>query len=59
MHNLISEYNVTSTRSSLYTKEEKFADYTFISKGIAVQGFRVLQDVVSDHLPLLLEFDVN
>ncbi len=56
MINLVKEYNVTSTRSSHYPKEEKFADYIFVSKDIEVKDFKVLPDEVSDHLPLLVEF---
>lgn len=54
--NLIKEYNITSTRSSHYPKEEKFADYILVSKDIEVKDFKVLLDEVSDHLPLLVEF---
>lgn len=56
MRNLVKEYGVTDTRSSLYTKPLRFADYTLVSPDIEVKNFEVLQDVVSDHLPLLLEF---
>lgn len=55
LRNLVREYGVTSTRTPLYTKSEKFADYIFVSKGLSVTHFEVLQDVVSDHSPLLLE----
>ena len=54
--NLIIENNIKSTRSSIYTKIEKFADFIFISKNIEPNDFKVLDEVVSDHLPLLLEF---
>lgn len=57
LRNLIAEYGITSTRTPLYAKEEKFADYILVSKGIAVKGCKVLPDVVSDHAPLYLEFD--
>lgn len=57
MKNLVKEFNITSTRSSLYPKPEKFADYILVSLDIHVHHFEVLQDEVSDHLPLLLEFD--
>jgi endonuclease/exonuclease/phosphatase family metal-dependent hydrolase len=57
MHNLISSYNISSTRTSLYPKEEKFADYVFTSPDIAVNVFEALQDEVSDHSPLLLDFN--
>lgn len=57
MKNLIKDSGVVSTRSSLYPKEVKFADYILISPDINVKDFKVLQDVVSDHLPLYLEFE--
>jgi len=56
MKNLVQTYQVTSTRSSLYPKAEKFADYILTSPEIKVNKFEVLQDEVSDHLPLLLDF---
>ncbi len=56
MENLVKEYGVSTTRSSYYTKPEKFADYIFVTSGIKVKDFKVLQDEVSDHLPLLVEF---
>ncbi len=55
--NLVKEYKISSTRSSLYPKSGKFADYVFVSEGIKIKDFKVLQDKVSDHLPLLLEFE--
>jgi endonuclease/exonuclease/phosphatase family metal-dependent hydrolase len=57
MSNLVKKYGVTSTRSKFYTGEVKFADYILVSPEIRVKDFKVLQDVVSDHLPLFLEFD--
>lgn len=57
MRNLIKESGATSTRSSHYTKPEKFADYILVSPNVNVRHFEVLKDEVSDHLPLLLEFD--
>lgn len=57
VRNLIKEYGVTSTRSSHYTKPEKFADYALVSEGINVKEFKVLPDEVSDHLALYLEFE--
>ena len=53
---LIKENKITSTRTSLYLKPIKFADYVFVSKGIDVIDFKVLPDEVSDHAPLLLNF---
>ncbi len=57
MKNLIKEYNITSTRSSYYTKPNKFADYILVSPHLKVNDFQVLQDEVSDHLPLFLDFE--
>lgn len=59
LRNLIKEYGITSTRTSFYTKPERYADYVFVSKGIEVKNFQVLSDEVSDHAPLLLEFSVG
>lgn len=56
MINLIKKYDIKSTRSSHYPKEEKFADYILTSTNIEIEDFQVLSDEVSDHLPLLLEF---
>jgi endonuclease/exonuclease/phosphatase (EEP) superfamily protein YafD len=58
MRNLIQEYGITSTRTVHYTKENKFADYAFVSEGIEVRDFVVLPDAVSDHAPLLLDFSL-
>lgn len=59
LKNLIKEYNIISTRTSLYTKEERFADYVFISGGIKINDFQVLPDEVSDHNPIYLDFDLK
>ncbi len=56
--NLVKEYGVTSTRSKHYLSGRgSFADYILTSAEVRVRDFRVLQDEVSDHLPLLLDFD--
>lgn len=57
MRNLVKDYSITSTRSEFYTKPEKFADYILVSPEVEVRDFRVIQDPVSDHLPLFLEFN--
>jgi endonuclease/exonuclease/phosphatase family metal-dependent hydrolase len=55
--NLVKEYEVKTTRSRLvHPGISSFADYMFVSDGIEVRDFKVLDDVVSDHLPLMLEF---
>ncbi|MDE2071467.1 MAG: endonuclease/exonuclease/phosphatase family protein [Patescibacteria group bacterium] len=57
LRNLIKENNISSTRTSFYTKPQKFADYTFVSYGVRVKKFEVLPVEVSDHSPMFLEFD--
>ncbi len=60
--NLVKESNAPTTRSSLYDIKwraiDKFADYIIVSKDVMVYDFKVLPDEVSDHLPLLLDFEV-
>lgn len=53
---LINKYNISSTRSSLYTKELRYSDYAFTDKKIITDNFLVQDLNISDHLPLLLEF---
>jgi len=60
--NLIKDFKIEGTRSKLSRfygtlDEQKFADYIF-TKGIKVLDFKVLQNQVSDHLPLVLTFDI-
>jgi endonuclease/exonuclease/phosphatase family metal-dependent hydrolase len=56
MNNLIKKYDIHSTRSQLYQKAEKFADYIFTSPEIIINSFEVIDTEVSDHLPLLLDY---
>ena len=56
MQNLISDYQIQSTRTSYYPKAEKFADYVFATPQINVENFKVLPNEVSDHAPIVLEF---
>ncbi len=57
LKNLIKDYGITDTRTSYYTKENRFADYALVSSGLRVKDFRVLPDEVSDHAPLYLEIE--
>ena len=57
MRNLIKEYEVASTRNHFHSQGSQFADYIMVSPEVTVKDFKVMQDVVSDHLPLLLEFE--
>lgn len=53
---LIKEYGIKETRSVLYTKDTRHADYVFVAKDISVKDFSVPNVTVSDHLPLIVEF---
>ncbi|MFA9289170.1 MAG: endonuclease/exonuclease/phosphatase family protein [Weeksellaceae bacterium] len=55
--NLITEYNIESTRTEHYKREEKHADYILVSPEVNVIDFGLVEEVVSDHYPLMLKFD--
>lgn len=57
MKNLITEYGIISTRSPLYPKPIRYSDYILTSPDIKVKELRVLEDVISDHFPLFMEFE--
>lgn len=62
LRNLIKEFNIGRTRSNLspYYKKpdfQKFADYTFVSKDVKVKKFEAPNVEISDHLPMILEFE--
>jgi endonuclease/exonuclease/phosphatase family metal-dependent hydrolase len=52
---LIREYGIKETRSSLYTKELRHAGFVFVDNKISVKDFSVPNMVVSDHLPMIIE----
>lgn len=61
MENLIKTHKIKTTRGSLNPyigtpQHQEFADYMFVSKGVAVEGFSVPDARVSDHLPMILTF---
>jgi endonuclease/exonuclease/phosphatase family metal-dependent hydrolase len=55
--NLVKDYGVTSTRTSLYPKPGKFADYILTCEHTKTADFKVLPDEVSDHSPLFASFE--
>jgi len=59
LQNLITHNGIISTRTSLYDKPVKFADYVLVSPSLSVSSFTVLPDEVSDHSALLLEFSIQ
>jgi endonuclease/exonuclease/phosphatase family metal-dependent hydrolase len=57
---LVDEYGIKTTRpksNELSAAERNVVDYIFMSAGIEVKRFEVVDSDVSDHLPLLLEFN--
>lgn len=55
--NLIKEFNIGTTRNQNYKREEKHADYILVSPDVEVIDFKVIKNILSDHYPLLLEFN--
>lgn len=57
---LVAKYKLPTTRSKLYKRIDyaPFADYIFTSPKVQDKSFRALDDVVSDHLALELDFDL-
>lgn len=58
---LVDQYNIKTTRpasNELSDKQRNVVDYIFVTKDIKVNDFRVLGSDVSDHLPLILDFDL-
>ncbi len=63
LRNLIKEFKITQTRSILTgyrgkPDEQFFADYTFVTPGIKAKGFKVPDINISDHLPMILDFEL-
>jgi endonuclease/exonuclease/phosphatase family metal-dependent hydrolase len=69
--NLIRDFNIKNTRNRLsweqaekhlngsgeYFGKQYFADYCFVSPEVKVKNFKVPNIEVSDHLPLILDFE--
>ena len=54
--NLIKKHGVESTRSSFYSKQDRYADYIFLPSCYQDLTFEVVDLSISDHLPLSCEF---
>jgi endonuclease/exonuclease/phosphatase family metal-dependent hydrolase len=59
MRNLVKDFKIETTRSDLYPKKDlmPYADYTFVTPDIKVEKFSVPNEPISDHLPMILEFN--
>lgn len=61
MINLINEYNIKTTRPTSndgLNKGDLVCDYIFINDKVKVNDFKILSDDSSNHLPLLLDFEI-
>ena len=61
MVNLIYKYKISSTRPNFddgLDKGNVVCDYIFVNDKVKVNDFKVLITDVSDHLPLILDFDI-
>lgn len=59
--NLIKEFNISSTRPNFddgLDKGNQIVDYVFVNDYIKVRSFDVPQSDISDHLPLILDFEI-
>lgn len=52
---LISDFEITDTRSSLFPYEDRYCDYMLVSPGVTIRSFSVPNVTVSDHLPLVAD----
>lgn len=60
--NLIDKYNIKSTRPNFddgLDKGNMVCDYIFVNDKIKVNDFKVIESNISDHLPLILDFDIK
>jgi hypothetical protein len=65
--NLIRDFDIKNTRNEVSWKQfqsepgyikQHFADYVFVSKEVKVNKFEVPYLEISDHLPLILDFEI-
>lgn len=62
LRNLIAESEYKSTRPCFddnLDKGDNIVDYIFVNKKVIVTNFEVLENEISDHLPLVLDFGLN
>lgn len=58
LENLIERYGITSARNEMAWKTDEAVSHVFVSREIKVNSFKVATDLVSDHQPLILDFDL-
>jgi endonuclease/exonuclease/phosphatase family metal-dependent hydrolase len=60
--NLITEFGITTTRPDFKDEIDEggsVVDYMFVSDHIQVKRFEVVKTDISDHLPLVLDFEIS
>lgn len=58
---MVDKYNILTTRpksNELSNLKRNIVDYVLVSKDVKVNSFAVLDSEVSDHLPLILDFEI-
>ncbi len=59
LRDLITAFGITDTRTSLYTKPQRYADYALVTDEVEVLSFDApAEPEVSDHRPLILDFEI-
>lgn len=59
---LVDVYKISSTRPSsneMRDHPRNVVDYIWVSKGVKALDFQVIDSLVSDHLPLILDFNLT
>jgi endonuclease/exonuclease/phosphatase family metal-dependent hydrolase len=62
LESLVDTHSIVTTRpqtNELSQRARNVVDYILVSKGIRVNSFSVPESDVSDHLPLILDFDLG
>lgn len=58
---LIQEFSIDTTRNHLawnrHPTKMYYSDYVFLNEGVTLKSFIVPKNEISDHLPMLLEFE--
>lgn len=58
MKNLCAEFNIATTRNAKFSPDDHISDYIFTTPDIRIKKFEVPSIFVSDHLPLILDFEM-
>jgi endonuclease/exonuclease/phosphatase family metal-dependent hydrolase len=60
LRDLVTGTGLTDTRTTLYDKPQRFADYMLVNDAVAVAGFDVpAEPLMSDHRPLILDVTLD